>query len=598
MSAGNFDASASTAGTFKTSGGAHTINGDVTLADSKTLTVGATAGAGGATILHGTLQVGAPGNTKASTFNGGVTVTNGITMSGGDFDASAGAGLFKTTTGAHTLNGDVTVGTASSNVKTLTVTGATTSTGNFVVGSGSAASTSTLWGAVESKVGATVTAGGLTVTAGGITLSAGDFNAGSSTGTFTTSSGANTLSGDTTVTGAKTFTVGTGATSLGGTLAVTGTATLSAATTVSAGGLTVTAGGLTVTAGDFTLTAGAFDASASSGTFKTSTGDHTISGSVTLDGAKNFVHGAAGATGTATFYSTLTVGAPAGNVRATTLYGDLLLKTGDFDASLSSGAFKTTTGTNTMSGNVYVAPTKTLTVGDQGNAGATTLYGAVNIGASGATATTTIYGATTVNEATLTAASGIALTGGNFAGSGAGTFTTPTGDITLNGGVTIADGKTFTVGQAAGSGGTTTLKGNLVVGSTGNYATITLDGKTTVNYGADPALVVANGMSITAGNFDASASSGTFSATTGAATLPGATTVSGASFTVNSGSIANLIGNVNLGQTSASPKSVVCYSNFLLRSDDTGAPTFKLHPSNNALTCSTTGGSTDVCVSR
>eukprot|EP00429_Kryptoperidinium_foliaceum_P036175 CAMPEP_0176174732 /NCGR_PEP_ID=MMETSP0120_2-20121206/89519_1 /TAXON_ID=160619 /ORGANISM="Kryptoperidinium foliaceum, Strain CCMP 1326" /LENGTH=249 /DNA_ID=CAMNT_0017512771 /DNA_START=104 /DNA_END=850 /DNA_ORIENTATION=+ len=150
LEAGDFDASSSTTGLFKTSGGDHTINGNVLLANSKTLTVGS-AGNGGATTLYGALAVGAGGNEAATTLTGGLTVTNGITLSGGDFDASASAGLFKSTTGAHTLNGDVTIGTAVSAVKTLTVTGATTSTGDFTVGSASAASVSTLWGAVTAK---------------------------------------------------------------------------------------------------------------------------------------------------------------------------------------------------------------------------------------------------------------------------------------------------------------------------------------------------------------------------------------------------------------------------------------------------------------
>ena len=150
-------------GTLTTGTGNVTLAGDVFISANKDLTMG-TAGDGTGTLMTGT---------GAIALNGAITIAadKGIVLAGastGDFDLSLSTGETKTTTGANTIGGDVTV--AKGKHLTLGVAG----------GQG-----------------------------------AGKFEW-LSTGIFTTSSGANTLSGDTTITGSKTFTTGTGAVTIKG----------------------------------------------------------------------------------------------------------------------------------------------------------------------------------------------------------------------------------------------------------------------------------------------------------------------------------------------------------------------------------------------
>ncbi|CAJ1359816.1 unnamed protein product, partial [Effrenium voratum] len=91
-----------------------------------------------------------------------LTVTDGLTLTSGNFDASASSGTFATSTGAVSLNGAV---TASS--------GLTLSSGDFD------ASGST--GAFQTSTGA-VTLKGATTAESGVTITSGNFDASASTG--------------------------------------------------------------------------------------------------------------------------------------------------------------------------------------------------------------------------------------------------------------------------------------------------------------------------------------------------------------------------------------------------------------------------------
>jgi len=590
------------------------------VAGTKTLTVGS-AGSAGATTLYGNLVVGAAANATTTTLNGatnvsrdGLTVTaGGFTLVGGSFNAGSSSGTFITSTGANTISGDATV----TGNKTFNVAaGATTLLGAFTVGASATPAASIMYGGLEVKTA------GLTVTTGDLTLTAGKFDASSSPGTFQTSKGAITMFGDVTINGTKTLTQGTasgaGNTIFYGNLQV---GDASAAKTTTLHGLTeVKVGGLKVTAGGFTLTAGNFDASSSSGTFKTSTGAVTLQGDVAVDGTKTLTVGSAGAAGATKLYGTLQVGAPgAGNAKTTTLYGattvvsgDLVvtaghftLTAGNFDASAGSGTFKTGSGAVTLSGNVLVEGTKTFTVGADGAAGKTTLYGLVDVGSNGNPVATTLYGATNVQVGGLTVTEGgFTLAAGAFDASGSpGAFSTSSGAVTLSGNVAVSGTNTFTVG-AAGNAGVTTLYGHVVIGDAStnvNYATTTMNGRATVS---KTGLTVKEGeIVLELGNFDASSSPGWFKTSTGAATMKGETTFEkvlsvGAVSGLTNGATnptANLYGSVNMGTPNSGTWTISAYGDLVVESP---AGALKLGSSSAAVVCDGTGASSVVCAAR
>lgn len=126
----------------------------------------------------------------------------------------------------------------------------------------------------------------------------------------------------------------------------------------------------------------------------------------------------------------------------TTLTGgkDLIAGAGDgaFDFSLATGVFKTSTGTNTLGGNVAIAGAKTFTTGT----GAVALNG----------------------DVTLAAGKDFTVTAGDSAfdaSLGTGIFKTTTGVNTLGGNVVIAGAKTFTTGT-----GLSTFSGPVAAGAT------------------------------------------------------------------------------------------------------------------------------------
>jgi len=211
-----------------------------------------------------------------------------------------GAGTFGTGTAAVSLNGDITVasgknfamtgaGTMGSGTGAVSLNGATTVTGTnaFTTGTG----TTTLKGAVSVDAGVDITAAGagsdinyalsttgiFTTPGGAVTIGpgaigvtgditqaankgilslagTGAYDFGVATGIFRTSTGANTLMGDVTVTGAKTFTTGTGAVGLNG---------------------------------DVTVASGKNFAQAGAGTFGTGSGTNSLNGNVVLAADKS-----------------------------------------------------------------------------------------------------------------------------------------------------------------------------------------------------------------------------------------------------------------------------------------------------------------------
>lgn len=252
---------------------------------------------------------------------------------------------------------------------------------------------------------------------------------------------------------------------------------------------------------------------------------------------------------------------PSYRVPTLTVDSGLTLSAGNFDASSSSGTFKSSTGTNTLSGNVVISGSNTFTtgtgtvsllgattvadntaftVGSSGNGGVSTMYGNVVIGAAANLKKLTVYGAfdqqgssQTFSTATgvislngdievaadmsitMLSGTGSFTTGtgtvsllGNTAISGSKTFTTGTGAVSLMGPTTIAASQAFTVGTSAGGGGTTTIYGNVVIGGSSAGQT-----KTVTHYGSFSQLNGADG-------------SQTFSTATGAITLNGDVTVS------------------------------------------------------------------------
>ena len=217
-----------------------------------------------------------------------------------------------------------------------------------------------------------------------LTAAAGDgiFNFGSAEGAFTTSTGTNTLSGNVVIAGTKTFATGSGAITLNGTVGV-------------AAGVDVIAAG----AGsdlDFVL---------SDGIFRSPTGENTLGGNVTISGSKTFATG----TGAIGLNGNVTLAATKGILKTAGI--------GDFDFSLGTGTFKTTSGENTVMGNLTINGTKTFASGT----GSNTFNGHVVIAAD--------------KNFTMTTP-------------GTGTFATGTGAATLNGDTTVATSKALTVTTA------------------------------------------------------------------------------------------------------------------------------------------------------
>jgi len=340
----------------------------------------------------------------------------------------------------------------------------------------------------------------------GLTLAAGNFDASGSTGTFTTSSGTNTLSGNTVISGSKTFTTGTGAVSLNGDTAVANSKTFTVGSAGN-GGATTLYGATTVGASGNEVATNIYGNFAQAGatvTFSTGQGAVSLNGDVGVATGKN-LHMAD--TGTGTFRT------GTGNVRLN----------GNTEVT-NANTFTTGTGAVSIQGDTTVSDSKTVTVGASAGAG----------------------GAITLNGATTVAvSSGTALTvAGDFSQTGATTFSTGTGQISLNGDVGIAAGKDLAMANGAGTVTTGT-------------------GTVTVN-----------------GNIDQLGAT-TFSTGTGAVVFNGATAVAeGKSFSVGTNSLTaadtptQLFGTVTIGHTNVGRSLTVKGNVEFTQSSDNGAPTF------------------------
>mmetsp|Transcript_105696 Transcript_105696/g.252116 ORF Transcript_105696/g.252116 Transcript_105696/m.252116 type:complete len:704 (+) Transcript_105696:55-2166(+) len=393
-SSGNFDTSTGTVtlggntvisglSTFTTGGGTVDIQGAVTVADSKSITVGS-AGAGGAVTIYGNVVIGetGTGNGRSLTLNGDFTQadvtgttssfatgTNSISLNGHVTVASGknlvmtatGAGQFTTGTGVVTLNGDTTVagsGTFTSGLGAVTLKGAVTVDPSiaFTVGSAGSGGATTLYGNVvigDSSGAASCTVNGNIVQA----------DVGATQTTITSGTGAVTLNGDVTVatgknlhmtaTGAGTFQTGTGAVSLNGNVQVGGSSTFNTGTGA------VNLNGPTVVADNQPFSVGSYGNGGVVQLFgATTVGSNAANGassSLTVYGDVSFNNDQ---DGTAKTFSTATGQITFNGDVAIAANMDLIM------ANTGTGQFQTGTGTVTLSGNTNVVTGATFTVDD------------------------------------------------------------------------------------------------------------------------------------------------------------------------------------------------------------------------------------------
>jgi len=406
LTSGNFDASSST-GTFATTTGTNTLSGNAvvsgtktfatgagtmsikgatTVADSTTFTVGS-AGNGGATTMYGNVRIGNSGSGQAATMTtyGDFTQTD----SGGDKK-------FKTGTGVISINGDINV-RSGKNLKMITW-----GNGVFQTGTGPVR----FYGDVEVKT----------------------------TKTFTSGTGAVKLKGATTVAQNTAFTVGVAGS--GGTSTFYGDVVVGGSSNGQAASVTMY--------GDF-----AQNDAGSARTFTTGAGTISLKGSTTVAADKNLHMDSSGS-------GTFQTGTGDG-----TFFGNTVIS--------GSNTFETGTGIVSLKGTTQVADDKTFSVGSPGSASDSQLFGGATVGgsAAGNSATLVVYGDTTVyadgggtahtiiaqstNPDSFTLNSGFIFSG-DFAmttSSGASTFITGTGPLTLNGDVTITGTKTLIPGSGS-----------------------------------------------------------------------------------------------------------------------------------------------------
>jgi hypothetical protein len=251
--------------TFTTGSGAITLNGATTVADSTAFTVGS-AGAGGAATFYGAVNIGGSGSGERVT----TTVYGDIAQN----DGTGGTSTFSTGTGAVSLNGDVTVAAG----KDLTLD--------------------------SSGAGTFATATGQATFHGNVLID--------STNTFTTGTGAVSLQGTTTVADGKAFSVGSAGN--GGTVQLFGDTYVGGSASGASSSLTVYGNVAFNDDGDSTVK-----------TFTTATGAITLSGDVSVAQDKNLHMHSGG-----------------------------------------SGSFQTGTGAVTLNGNTEVASGYTFQVTDQG----------------------------------------------------------------------------------------------------------------------------------------------------------------------------------------------------------------------------------------
>ena len=301
----------------------------------------------------------------------------------------------------------------------LTISGGSVdiSTGNLALGTGNLSVES---GAIN------VGTGDLTLTSGDLTLTSGDLKVSAGSSKFEAASATSlSVSGTTTLSALDATNL-----ALSGTLDVTGLSTLGLVDTghldVKSGGLTVTAGGLTVSAGGLTVSAGGLTVSA--GGLAVSSGDLFAATGVESKLKDTTITGALNVTGLSTLTGLVTVAS-----------GGLSVTAGGLTVVAGATALKATTidGVLNAMGNIYAYGTL--------NAGATTL-GSLNVS-----------GASSLQS--VTASSGVTLSGGNLA--------VQSGTLSVSGASTLSS--TLNV-VGVSTLADTTINGDLVV--TGTTTTI------------------------------------------------------------------------------------------------------------------------------
>ena len=521
QSSGNFAQSG--AGTFSTGTGGVTLNGNTSVSGSNTFTVGT-----GATTLGGTLGVtgnstlstlstsglatlnsasvtnnetvgGTLGVTGLATFNGGATVASGQTLTANG----------QSTFSPNGTNG-VTVNTSSSNF--LTLNGLTTATGSTLCTNGSnevvqcSASSITLQSAYNGGNTINTTSGNNIA----FTLSSG--LATPTSFTLTNSGTAPAFIVNTPATGTQnaisvqqnsinTLTIDeAGDLATAGTIATTNT---TASTNSSTGALTVSGGAGIGGALNVGTTLGVTGNTTLGGTLGV-TGNSTLStlstsGLATLNSASvtnnETVGGTLGVTGVTTLSSTLGVtGLATFNGGATITSGQNLNLPGFNSGSVTfvnssnqlaqdnSHLFWDQTNQGLGIGTNSVLPSAGLTVSKDSLGIASVAFNLVGLVAfltsssSGTTRFTIGNNGDLAATGAISGLTGYSQSSGNFAQSGAGTFSTGTGGVTLNGNTSVSGSNTFTVGTGA-----TTLGGTLGVTGNSTLSTLSTSGLATLN---------------------------------------------------------------------------------------------------------------------
>ncbi len=572
------------AGTLK-AGAANTFSSlsAVTVAAGTTLdlnsfnqTVGSLAGAGAVTLGTATLTEG--GDNSSTTFSGGISGTGGLTKAGTGTTTLSGANAYtgSTTVNAGTLRaGAVNVFGSPAASLVIVAAGATLDLNSFnqTIGSlagagnvtlGSATLTaggdgnSTTFSGVISGTGGLNKAGvgvltlsGVNTYSGGTTLSLGslqasaDNNLGAATGGLTFNGGLFLFGASFTVAATRTTTLGAG----GGTIhsngfnaafagAITGAGTLTkaGAGTLTLSGMSTYTGATAVNTG--TLRAGAVNAFSAASAF-------TVAAGTTLD-LNNFnqtIGSLAGAGFVTLGSATLTEG---GDNSSTTYSGVM---------SGSGGLTKAGTGTTTLSGaNAYTGST-TVNAGTL-KAGAANTFGnlsAVTV-AGGATLDLNSFNQTI---GSLAGAGAVTLGSATLTEGGDNSSTTYSGVMSGTGGLTKAGTGTTTLMAANTYSGATTVNGGTlkagIVNAFGTLSAVTLAAGTTLDLNSFNQTIgsLAGAGNVTlgtatlteGGNNSSTAYSGAISGTggltkagTGATTLSGANTYSGAT-AVNTGTL-------------------------------------------------------------
>eukprot|EP00434_Breviolum_minutum_P038958 symbB.v1.2.034571.t1/scaffold4487.1/size39078/2 len=187
---------------------------------------------------------------------------------------------------------------------------------------------------------------------------------------------------------------------------------------------------------------------------------------------------------------------PSTTLPTLTVDNAITLSAGAFDASASTGAFTTSSGTVTLSGNTVISGTKTFTTGT----GAVSLNGATTVadstaftvGSAGAGGASILYGTVTIGGTGNTQSTSLTLNGdfsqADDADGTQSTFSTGTATVSLNGHVSVASGKNFGMtgaGTFTSGSGTVQFNGNTEITGSNTFTTglgaVSLKGATTVD---------------------------------------------------------------------------------------------------------------------